>query len=147
MKKYIFLSLTIGSALNIAACKNNANQHVALQEEVIAVHDSIMPKMGTFVRDNLKVGILLTKMDSLKQADPSLDTAQEKEHLTKLKSKLSEVNEEMTDWMHNFEPAQEDKKLEEVEAYFKNELVKIKALKDKFKEAENESQRVLSKYK
>ncbi|WP_134088182.1 hypothetical protein [Olivibacter sp. XZL3] len=145
MKKYIFLSLAM--ALSIAACDNTANHHVVLQQEVIAVHDSIMPKMGTFVRDNLKVGILLTKMDSLKQANPSLDTAQEKAQLTKLQSKLTEVNEEMTDWMHNFEPAQEDKKPEEIEAYFKNELTKIKALKEKFNEAEEESQRVLSKYK
>ncbi|MDM8175204.1 hypothetical protein QT327_12730 [Olivibacter sp. 47] len=103
--------------------------------------------MGALVRDNLKVGILLTKMDSLKQVNPALDTAQEKDKLLKLQSKLTEANEEMTDWMHNFEPAQEDKKAEEMASYLQNELAKIKALKEKFATAESESREILSKYK
>lgn len=144
MKKYIFLSLAFAA---FSACDNGASKNMQLQEEVIAVHDSIMPKMGTFVRDNLKVGILLTKMDSLKQLDPTLDTVQERERLLALQSKFKQVNEEMTDWMHNFEPSPEDKKAEEVESYLKSELAKIKALKNKFAETENESHQVLSKYK
>uniref|UniRef100_F4C6Y9 Viral A-type inclusion protein n=1 Tax=Sphingobacterium sp. (strain 21) TaxID=743722 RepID=F4C6Y9_SPHS2 len=145
MKLYIFLSLALGVVTS--SCNNAGNKNLQLQEEVIAVHDSIMPKMGALVRDNLKVGILLTKMDSLKQVNPALDTAQEKDKLLKLQSKLTEANEEMTDWMHNFEPAQEDKKAEEMASYLQNELAKIKALKEKFATAESESREILSKYK
>lgn len=131
----------------MSSCNNAANKNLQLQEEVIAVHDSIMPKMGALVRDNLKVGLLLTKMDSLKQANPTLDTAQEKNKLLKLQSQLTQANEEMTDWMHDFEPTQADKKSEEVASYLKGELAKIRALKDKFAIAESESHALLSKYK
>jgi len=126
---------------------NAANENLQLQEQVIAVHDSIMPKMGTFVRDNLKIDLLLNKMDSVKRADPSVDTAFEKEKLRSLQSSLKEANETMTDWMHNFDPAQDGKGTEEIESYLQSELQKIRELKNTFSEVEKESGQVLEKYK
>ncbi|QNL48573.1 hypothetical protein H8S90_17525 [Olivibacter sp. SDN3] len=139
---YLAIALT-----SLSACNNIANENQQLQDEVIAVHDSIMPKMGTIVRDNLKVSILLTKMDSLKKINPALDTTLEKENLANLQEKLKEANESMTDWMHEFDADQEDKTPEEVRNYLQGELGKIQEVKVKFAKASAESQQVLEKYK
>lgn len=128
------------------ACNNDTNNSNQLQTEIIAVHDSIMPMMGTFVRDNIKVKNLLTKMDSLQKVVPGLDTLKEKEELSQLQLTLGDVNESMTDWMHNFEPAPENKNADEVKTYLQSELEKVKVLKDKFTAAEQQSKQVLGKY-
>lgn len=145
MKRNFLGLLTLGLAFS--ACNNSTDENLQLQKEVIAVHDSIMPKMGEFVRDDLKVSVLLSKMDSLKQVNPSLDTAAEKQQLENLQTGLKKTNEAMTDWMHEFDPAQENKKPEEVQTYLHDQLKKIQALKQHFSEVEGESQRVLEKYK
>lgn len=131
----------------IAIACSSPNSNIQLQQEVLAVHDSIMPKMGTFVRDNLKIETLLNGMDSLKQIDPAIDTALEKEKLGTLQTNLQAANDSMTDWMHAFDPAQEDKKPEEIQSYLQQELEKIQALKETFVKAEEESKQVLEKYK
>lgn len=140
-----FINILSLSILFIA-CDHNANDTQKLQAEVIAVHDSVMPMMGTFVRDNIQVKSLLTKMDSLKKAMPALDTLKEREDLNNLQISLSEANDAMTDWMHNFEPAPENKSTDEIKDYFQNELEKVKALQNKFTEAEKTSKLVLEKY-
>ena len=140
-----FINILSLSILFIA-CDHNANDTQKLQAEVIAVHDSVMPMMGTFVRDNIQVKSLLTKMDSLKKAMPTLDTLKEREDLNNLQISLSEANDAMTDWMHNFEPAPENKSTDEIKDYFQNELEKVKALQNKFTEAEKTSKLVLEKY-
>lgn len=144
--KYSLLYLAI-VLTSFSACNNIANENQQLQDEVIAVHDSIMPKMGTFVRDNLKVSILLTKMDSLKKIYSDLDTTLEKKNFANLQEKLKSANESMTDWMHNFDADQANKTPEEVRNYLQEELEKIKEVKEKFAEASSESQQVLEKYK
>jgi len=145
MKRNFLGLLALGLAFS--ACNNLTNENIQLQKEVIAVHDSIMPKMGSFVRDDLKIGILLSKMDSLKKVNPNLDTASEKQQLANLQTDLKHTNEAMTDWMHDFDPVQENKKPEEVQSYLNDQLKKIQALKQHFSEVEEESQRVLERYK
>lgn len=128
------------------ACNNDTNNNKQLQTEIIAVHDSIMPMMGTFVRDNIKVKNLLMKMDSLQKITPGLDTLKEKEALNQLQITLGHANESMTDWMHDFEPAPENKNADEVKTYLQSELEKVKVLKDKFAVAEQQSKQILGKY-
>ncbi|GAA4779326.1 hypothetical protein GCM10023231_02590 [Olivibacter ginsenosidimutans] len=123
------------------------NENRQLQEEVIAVHDSIMPKMGLFVGNNLKVTTLLTKMDSLKQVHPDLDTSSLKQQLVNLQTDLKLTNEAMTDWMHNFDPEHENKKPEEVHTYLQEQLQAIRRLKDQFSATEQKSQHVLATYR
>jgi hypothetical protein len=128
------------------ACNNGVNENNRLQTEIIAVHDSVMPMMGTFVRDNIKAKNLLIKMDSLHKVIPDLDTLKEKEELSKLQITLGDANEAMTDWMHNFEPAPENKNADEVKTYLETELKKVKTLKDKFTTAEQQRKQILEKY-
>jgi len=141
---YIYFSLLF--ALGIA-CSGAGNNNMKLQEQILAVHDSIMPKMGEFVRDELKIGVLSTKMDSLKAHYPDLDTLKEKEALLSLQQKLKAVNESMTDWMHAFEPEQESKTAEETQKYLQDELQNIRKLRETFLQTEQESEKLLAKYK
>lgn len=143
MKTNILHTILIGL---IATACSAPSGNMQLQQEVIAVHDSIMPKMGTFVRDNMKAESLLSSMDSLKKADPAIDTALEKEKLRALQTNLQAANESMTDWMHAFDPVQENKEPAEITSYLQEELKKIQALKESFVKVEEESKQVLEKY-
>ncbi|HWV75229.1 MAG TPA: hypothetical protein VN040_26095 [Pseudosphingobacterium sp.] len=143
IKKSLSILLLGGFAV---ACNNGVNENHRLQTEIIAVHDSVMPMMGTFVRDNIKAKSLLIKMDSLHKILPDLDTLKEKEELSKLQLTLSDASEAMTDWMHNFEPAPENKNADEVKTYLESELKKVKTLKDKFAAAEQQRKQILEKY-
>jgi len=144
-KAFLFLVVS-ALALAISACNNAQNEHIQLQEKVIALHDSIMPKMGLFVRDNIKIDLLLTKMDSLKAAHPSLDTTLEKEKLTALKTKLQHTHDAMTDWMHQFTPVEEQQNPEEAKSYLKEQLQVVQDLKKQFTDVEKESNEVLKTY-
>jgi len=142
-KAFLFL---VVSALAISACNQAQNEHAQLQEKVIALHDSIMPKMGLFVRDNIKIDLLLTKMDSLRAAHPNLDTTQEKKKLIALKTKLQHTHDAMTDWMHQFTPVEEQQNPQEAQAYLTEQLEIVQGLQKQFTDVEKESQEVLKAY-
>lgn len=131
------LSLLFTSIIFITSCNSKVDENKQLQDEVIAIHDEIMPLMGEFVRNSIKIDSLLEYSHHLDQKQDN--HTERKEELTDLKKTLDDANEAMNDWMHEFELEHDDKSNTEVKEYLENELKRINSVKTKFSEASQKS--------
>lgn len=104
----------------LASCKPNiksdANQ--ALYEEVMAVHDEVMPKMSDMHK--------LRKQ--IRKAYPDKSVAGYEQSLTVL-AKLEEADEGMMEWMANFKVPEETDAAQQ-KAYLMQEKVAIRKVSD-----------------
>lgn len=124
MKKYIFFFTSLLLTITFS-CKDNPKSNAPTQmQEVIAVHDEVMPKMGT-------IGKLIRQLDAkIKESDSS-------DVLVKASQDLREANKAMMDWMKGFsnrfdtDEIMKGKTLTEEKKQFLNEEeAKVKALRD-----------------
>ena len=145
MKNYTLFFLSF-SIFTYSCTSSTVDENKALQDSVIAVHDEVMPLMGTFVRNSIKIDSILINLPKLKEENPELDTANIRTELFDLKLNLDFSSESMTDWMHEFEVDHEGKSKEEIKEYLKSELVKIKEVKEKFESTSEESKSKLKDF-
>ncbi|MFT6865263.1 MAG: hypothetical protein ACJA08_000080 [Cyclobacteriaceae bacterium] len=91
-------SLTIAMLSLIAISCNTPQQteEKPLMDQVMEVHDAVMPKMGELMKTKKA---LIAKAESLSNVD-SLQI----EKLKALAEEIDLANEAMMDWMHNFDP-------------------------------------------
>jgi regulator of replication initiation timing len=95
--------------------------NVVLYNEVMDIHDEVMPKMEDLY--NMKKDI----QERLK--DPSGLAAAEQERLKTRLAQIDSVSKMMMDWMHEFNPPPDTTDKEEARAYFERELEKVKQVK------------------
>lgn len=129
MQKFLFTLLA--ATVFIVSCNTKPDENKQLQDEVIAVHDEIMPLMSDFVKNSIKIDSLL--------ASDKINSEENKEELVDLKATLDDANEAMNDWMYEFEMEHEDKSDGEIKKYLENELTRINLVKEKFSEASKKS--------
>ena len=97
-----------------------------LEDQVIAIHDEVMPRMGTLV--SLK--------DQLISKNSALETSgnQGAKDLVIINSlvidNLDQAHESMMDWMRNFEPVDLEGDPDINKTYLQEELVKINSVKE-----------------
>jgi hypothetical protein len=145
MKLYILPLLIISFV--VTSCGSSSNdENKNLQDSVIAVHDEIMPLMGGFVRNSIKIDSILMNLPEIKMQNPEIDTNQTRVDLLALKENLDSSTESMNDWMHGFEVDHAGKTKEEVKNYLESELLKINEVKRKFEAASEESQTKLKAF-
>ncbi len=106
----------------------------SLKDQVMSVHDEVMPKMGTLRKTQKN---LLALADSV--AADSLAAA----GYAQLAANLQLANESMMVWMRNFEPNYEGTP-EEVENYLKEQLKAIEKVKSDMLESLEEGTKALS---
>jgi len=130
MKKLNFLSL-LAIILWVAACgpaqKEDGEETVdpeTLKDEVMAVHDEVMPKMQDIMRLKKQAR---SKVDSL--ATDSISNASQIESMETLISTLEEADETMMNWMRNYRRDFEGTD-EEYVAYLQKEKEAIEAVKE-----------------
>jgi hypothetical protein len=105
--------------------KENPNQ--ALYNEVMNVHDDVMPKLDDIYRlkrdlqDSLAVAITLT--------------IEQKEKIDKQIGDLDSASQAMMDWMHQFNPLPDSADQEEAREYLESEMERIKKVRDVMLEA------------
>ena len=119
MKKII---ITI-SLFTLTACQKNAeDKQKVMISEVMAVHDKVMPKMDDIMS-------LKNSLDSVIKVSP--DSAKAK----KLYSALDIADNQMMDWMENYDSESvKGKSEEEISKYFadqKTKITEVKVLTDK----------------
>ncbi|PWK27298.1 hypothetical protein LV89_01611 [Arcicella aurantiaca] len=116
MKK-IFLAISIITTL--AACqKNGEDKQKVMIDEVMAIHDEVMPKMDDIMT-------LKSSLDSAIKVSP--DSAKAKQ----LYSALDSADNQMMDWMQAYNPDQvKGKSEEEVTKYYADEKAKISSVKE-----------------
>jgi len=149
MKSFLLAGTFVLSALIfIVACGGSGKdpEIQKLKEETIAVHDEIMPQVATFDRHTVKIDTILINLDSLYQANPSLDTAGIRHELATLKDRLESATDQMMTWMMEFEDDPQGMSSEEVKAYYESELAKITKMRDLFNDVSKESADKLANY-
>jgi Mg2+ and Co2+ transporter CorA len=98
------------------------NPNTALYNQVMDVHDEIMPKMEDLYK---------LKKDIQNQIANSPDMVIEKKHqLEKVISNLDSAANSMMDWMHKFNPLPDSVDQEQARAYLESEMEKIKKVRD-----------------
>ena len=126
--RIIKFSITLFFVLITISCKNEnkaLNKEKSQMQEVLAVHDEVMPKMG-------KIGHLISQIDTkMNETDSS-------EVLVNASQNLKDSSKEMMDWMKGFgERFDSDEILkgkaltDEKQKLLDEEELKIKKLRDK----------------
>lgn len=144
--KFYHLSI-LGALLLAASCnQKNTDNNQDLQKKVVSVHDEVMPLMGGFVRNSIKIDSILNNLDRVLEDNPSADTAEVRVELMNLKGNLDNTVEEMNDWMYAFDMENEGQSKEEIKKYLENELLRIQKVKSHFEEAAKQSNIILKGY-
>ena len=106
----------------VSACQSSQESDVSnLKDEVMAIHDEVMPKMGELrsVRKRL-----MLKVDSLIEVDSVGASV-----LGSLAGDIDEASEGMMQWMRAYEPDFEGTD-EEVRAYLEAQKISIRKVKE-----------------
>jgi len=133
-KTFLFLAI-FGMAFGGCNSGVDAGKANALRDEAIAIHDEIMPQVSRFDRTTMQIDSLLANLSALAEERPGLDTVYTRAELTALKTNLNNANDEMSTWMHEFDPDVDFPTSEEREAYYADEVKKMEAMKKQFDEA------------
>jgi predicted transcriptional regulator len=137
MKKYMLIATSLLLSLTYA-CKESAKTEKPSQmQHVIAVHDEVMPKMGT-------IGKLIGQLeDKIKQTDNP-------EALIEARTDLREANKAMMDWMKGFGDSFEGDEImkgkaltEEKQKILDLEEKKVEALRDQINNSIKNAEEVL----
>lgn len=103
-----------------AAIEASPNQ--ALYEEVMKVHDEVMPKMNDIYKQKEQLKNKIAETPGL---------AEEKKLAIELSiARLDSANESMMVWMREFNPLPDSLGEEKAREYLENEMEKIKKVKD-----------------
>ena len=104
-----------------------------IEQEVLDIHDEVMPKMGDLNNNRKKLIKRLYTRDSVEYGMRIRESV----------DNLEEADSLMWDWMHNYSRPSYDKDLDSVEAYLNAELVKVKVMREKFFSGLSESEALL----
>jgi predicted nucleic acid-binding Zn-ribbon protein len=110
--------------LLMLACGEKKDPVVSLQQEVMAVHDEVMPKMGEIAQLEKSLRKERERLAQLEMPDST-----QMEVLLEEITTLKRANEGMMDWMRNYEaPSPEQDQAESI-AYLNDQMEKIEAVK------------------
>jgi len=119
--KLVASALTLLVSFLILSCANPLiEENKKLREQIIGVHDEVMPKMGELKALEKKAS---EQADSL-YAQDSTATA-EIESLRALTSQLNQAHEDMFVWMRQYSLEEEGKTPEEIKIYLDEQWVKV----------------------
>lgn len=118
--------------------KSNEQQEKDLYDEVIGIHDEVMPKMST----------LLSLENQLKEKIQELDASEinNAEEIKKLHDQISELqvaDEAMMHWMRNFQVDQEGWSHDSIISYMEYEKKQISQVKDQMLRVIDSSEKLL----
>lgn len=130
--------LTLGLLLLLNACGPNlVEENKKMREEVIAVHDEVMPQMGKLKSLEKKAAQEIEEQGSQEPVD-SLKI----ENFKALAFDLNQAYEGMFVWMRQYEREDGDKEPLEVKAYLEEQMLKVtdvnKEIKAVIEKAETE---------
>lgn len=137
MKKLLILSVSLFSVL-FFSCKDHEKSQTSTQmQQVMAVHDEVMPKMSSISK-------LISQLDAKIQAGDSTET------YIKASQDLKDANKAMFDWMKGFsdrfdrEEIMNGKALSaEKQKFLDEEEAKVKALRDQMNSSISNAEAIL----
>ncbi len=131
MKKFFYASVLLAL---MAACGNNTETERAtnLEEEVMAIHDSIMPKTDSIM--SLKQ-LLKNREVEIKEGDSAM--------VKKAIEKLNSANEAMMQWMRQYDQPSDTLEQSKKKTYLKEQKAKIKKVKNKMLKSIEKANKIL----
>ncbi|PWS28973.1 hypothetical protein DHW03_03825 [Pedobacter yonginense] len=120
--------------MTIASCKTEPDSS-AIRTEVLNIHDKVMIDGEKVIKNKMKLDTLLLA----EKAKQSPDTTK----IVDLISRLNKADENMMDWMHFFKDDFKGKNEDENLAYYKSQMIKIRAVEDGYIQVTKESDSVL----
>ncbi len=137
MNRIFLLAIVIG--LFTACQSDSVPPSISLEEEVMAIHDEVMPQMGhlSVLLDSLQHLVVGMQADTL-----AIDTALVSSMQTAA-NQLTIADEAMMDWMRHYKKPGEDMTEEQKMAYLEAEKVKVNEVKDKMLKSISEAEELL----
>jgi len=121
--------------ITVSACKPNRAANI--RHQVIAAHDLLMAEEDQAVTLKMQLDSLALKTINAKQ--PGLDTTSEQREVKEFQSMLTKASDDMSDWMHRFDPELKGKSDDESVQYYQNQAEKIKSLDKEYQKAINQT--------
>jgi len=116
----------------MAACTEHAKSPDP-RKQILEKHDQLMATSEQAV--SIKMQLDTLKLSHFRTGHLITDTLTASKEITRFKRLLSEADDEMGDWMHNYKPEYKGASLEETNAYFKKEADKLNRLDSDYKNA------------
>ncbi len=139
--KNIFSSLNcvICVAIILLSCGSQNESNEELKDEVIAIHDEVMPKMGEL--KTMRKGILEIS-ESLHQED-SVSNAEKIRNLESLAERMDKAFDGMFVWMRQYKAGSEDMSEKEYREYLLDQKEKVEKVNADIKATMNEARSIL----
>ena len=129
MKKSVFVAIALLACL--FACNSQTKENEKIHEEVIAIHDEVMPVMGkvkSLQTNLLKLGEELMMQDSMTHSEKI-------QNLKTTASELEKAYENMFVWMRQFDTDYKSMTDEEANIYLKEQKKLVEKVNADIKEA------------
>lgn len=140
--KAIYITLSCALLLQ-TGCQSGPSKGDELKNEVIKVHDRIMPRNEEIISLRQELSQIRTQLDSLKQARPGADTALIASETDSLASALENADNAMSDWMHAFRTDYSGMEEEEVVQYLQEEKKKIEGIEHRYERSIQDTRKYL----
>jgi len=97
------IGLTIWAVFALAACNQDGERVQETEDEVMAIHDEVMPKMQDIMNLKKQLSAELVELDSLQQEGVSSTTlAEQKMKALEISQDLGMADSLMMDWMYQY---------------------------------------------
>lgn len=123
------------------SCAAEKDENVALKEQVIAVHDEVMPEIGT-LKSRQKT--LEEKADALAQEANGVDTREQVQELRAAARSCEAAYDGMFVWMRQFESEYDGMTEEEIRSYLQDQMKKVEQVKKDIRSALTRSDSLLN---
>lgn len=121
IKSPFFVLLSLGFLLSFSACKSeNKESETLLNQEIMKVHDEVMPKMGDINRMKRQLG-------AYKDEVPDENAAM-KDSLINVILLLAKTEDNMNDWMAGYKYPNPEMKHNDMMKYLKGQQDTIKQI-------------------
>lgn len=142
MKK-LFIVISVFAFM---ACNNQKQDQDALQEEVIKIHDNLMIKGESIMKNKESLNKLLKDAESLDANVKVVDNEDFYKNVNNLIQSLDKADESMMNWMNNFNPDYGGKTPEEIFTYLQQQKQSILKVENQTNIALKNSDDFIAKY-
>lgn len=132
--------------LVLTACSDPKKEEKTLESQVMDMHEKVMADGEKAMQNKMQLDTLMMKKDSLKKADPSLDTAIVMQNGRDLSRQITKADDNMSDWMHNYNPDFSGKPHQEVMHYLEGQKNKVGQINAQYNSVIKASNEYLSKF-
>ncbi len=141
MKKIINQAFVFLCVIGLFSCSSNGVDNEELKEEVISIHDEVMPKMGEL----RSVQKELTQKAQQLSLEDSVANQEKIQQLKNVASELEDAYEGMFEWMRQFNGEFQEMTEEEVTDYLNEQKEKVTKVNEDIKAALEKAEKLKEK--